>query len=106
MDTSTERGVHNLKLEMPRDFPLWAFLSLVHTAHPRDLVPYSEGISLLYNWLAPIQSASEIIRKSYPPYMSVRNCQEVMQVIGLQYHCGIQYSALQNPHVNTANFFR
>lgn len=109
MDTSTRISIPisiNRKCVEPGDFPLWAFLSLIHTAHPKDLIPYFEGAKLLRDWLAPIQPATEITPLIYPPYMRVANCNEVMNTLGNQYNHLVQYAALQDPHVVTASFFR
>lgn len=98
--------LQNILAARKKDFPLWAFLSLVHTMHPKDMVPYNTGIHLLYEWLAPIQPADQIPRTYYPPFMCVRYCAEIMSVLGTQYDCAIQYSALNDPHIDTKNFFR
>jgi hypothetical protein len=86
-------------------FPLWAFLQLVHTAHPRDLVPYNLGIELLAEWLDPIQVPSAQEEEIYPQYFYLRYSPEIQRILGSQFNRFAQYYALKYK-CDDSKFFR
>ncbi len=86
-------------------FPLWAFLQLVYTLNPKDNIPHDSGIKALAAWIGPIESPDSLPSESYPPYLTLRYDQEIIQILGPSYDRFKQYYAIKN-FCNPNTFFR